>query len=118
MCHPVCKKPSSSLCTVGIPTCFFEKNVFQSSVAWCHPNCLQESYQTTLTSAELDTNDTNLRDVAVIKVSYQTSSTKVYKMIPQTFGEKICKYQTTLCRSLSIFKMDIFFQQRLVDLWA
>ena len=59
--------------------------------AWCHPNCLQASFETTLTSAELDRDDQNLRDVAIVKVSFQTSSTKVFKMIPQTFGEKLCK---------------------------
>ena len=66
----------------------FLKKLF---LAWCHPNCLQGFYQTTVTTGELDPEDQELRDVAIIRVGFQHPSTQVYKMIPETFNDKLCE---------------------------
>ena len=43
-------------------------------------------------------------DLAIIEISYKTSSTTLYKMVPQTFGERICK----ICYLISMI-WNIFF---------
>ena len=60
-------------------------------LAWCHPNCLQGFYQTTVTTGELDPEDQELKDVAIIRIGFQHPSTQVYKMIPETFNDKLCE---------------------------
>ena len=66
----------------------FLKKLF---LVWCHPNCLQGFYQTTVTTGELDPEDQELRDVAIIRIGFQHPSTQVYKMIPETFNDKLCE---------------------------
>ena len=67
---------------------FFKEIFF---LDWCHPNCLQGFYKTTVTTGELDPKDQELRDVAIIRVGFQHTSTQVYKMIPETFNDKLCE---------------------------
>ena len=71
-----------------LKNCFKQSNLF---LDWCHPNCLQGFYQTTVTAGELDPEDQELRDVAIIRVGFQHTSTQVYKMIPETFNDKLCE---------------------------
>ena len=66
----------------------FLKKLF---LAWCHPNCLQGFYQTTVTTGELDPEDQELKNVAIIRIGFQHPSTQVYKMIPETFNDKLCE---------------------------
>ena len=71
----------------------FKKSFFKETffLVWCHPNCLQGFYQTTVTTGELDPEDQELRDVAIIRIGFQHPSTQVYKMIPETFNDKLCE---------------------------
>ena len=95
---------------------FFLKEPF--FLVWCHPNCLQGFYQTTVTTGELDPEDQELRDVAIIRIGFQHPSTQVYKMIPETFNDKLCEKTWQFNMVYPLVAQYLSFQLQLVDLWA